>query len=142
MADFLDKLKHGLGKGITTVTVKWKEMLDANRAKSQIADVDRQKKDALAELGTTVCTMLDGGRVDEDMLKAARTAIGRFDDQIKEKQEELARIHAEAQQALAGPQQAPSGTSQAAACVCGAPIAVGAKFCGSCWRNTELPQQS
>ena len=38
MADFFDKLKHGLNKGVATASVRSKEMLDANRLKSKIAD--------------------------------------------------------------------------------------------------------
>jgi hypothetical protein len=106
MADFFDKLMQGLNKGITTASVKSKEMLDASRLKSQISECERQKKDALAELGTTVCTMLDSGRVEEDVLRAARLTIAKFDEQISEKQQELVRIHAKAQQDLAGAQPA------------------------------------
>jgi hypothetical protein len=100
MADVFNTLKQGLRKGVTTVSVKWKEMLDSNRVKSQIADLERQKKEALAIFGTSVCAMLDNGHLDEDALRTARVAMSRFDQQLNEKQAELARIHAEAQQAL------------------------------------------
>jgi hypothetical protein len=135
MADLFDKLMQGLNKGITTASVKSKELLDASRLKSQISECERQKKDALAELGTTVCAMLDGGRVEEDVLRTARLAIAEFDEQINERHQELARIHAKAQQALAGTQPAVETVSQASTCACGAPIVEGAKFCASCGRT-------
>jgi hypothetical protein len=142
MADFFDKLKQGLNKGVTTASVRSKEMLDANRLKSKIADYERQKKDALTELGTTVCTMLDSGHIDEEALKVAHLAIASFDAQIAEKQQELARVHAEAEQALAEPPKAsPAATDPApSTCVCGATLPAGTKFCGSCGRRTDAPQ--
>jgi hypothetical protein len=141
MADFFDKLKQGLNKGVTTASVRSKEMLDANRLKSKIADYERQKKDALTELGTTVCTMLDGGHIDEEALKVAHLAIASFDAQIAEKQQELARVHTEAEQALADPPKAsPASDPVPSTCVCGATLPVGVKFCGSCGRRTDAPQ--
>jgi hypothetical protein len=141
MADFFDKLKQGLNKGVTTASVRSKEMLDANRLKSKIADYERQKKDALTELGTTVCTMLDSGHIDEEALKVAHLAIASFDAQIAEKQQELARVHTEAEQALADPPTAaPASDPVPSTCVCGAPLPVGTKFCGSCGRRTDAPQ--
>jgi hypothetical protein len=141
MADFFDKLKQGLNKGVTTASVRSKEMLDANRVKSKIAECERQKKDALTELGTTVCTMLDSGHIDQDALKVAHLAIASIDAQIAEKQQELARVHTEAEQALADPPKASPATEPVpATCVCGATLSIGTKFCGSCGRRTDAPQ--
>jgi hypothetical protein len=147
MADFFDKLKQGLNKGVTTASVRSKEMLDANRLKSKIADCERQKKKALTELGktiwrgTTVCTMQDSGHHDEEALKVAHLAIASLDAQIAEKQQELARVHTEAEQALADPPKAsPASDPVPSTCVCGATLPVGVKFCGSCGRRTDAAQ--
>ncbi len=137
MADFFNTLKQGLGKGMTTVSIKSKEMLDANRVKSQIGDLEAQKKDALADLGVRICAMLDAGHIDETVLRSDRVAIAGFDQQITERQEELARIHAEAQQAL-GMAQPQTGTGVASHCTsCGAALSPGAKFCGSCGNKVQ-----
>jgi hypothetical protein len=141
MADFFDKLKQGLNKGVTTASVRSKEMLDANRLKSKIAEYERQKKEALTELGTTVCTMLDSGHLDEDALKVAHMDIASLDGQIAEKQQELARVHTDAEQALAEPQKASPATEPVpSTCVCGATLPIGTKFCGSCGRRTDVQQ--
>ncbi len=133
MADFFDKFKKGLGKGMTAVSVKSKEMLDANRVNAEITECERKKKEALTELGTAVYAMLDAGQLDENALSATRKVIAGFAAQITEKQEELARIHAEATQALEEAEQTMSGTTHASHCTsCGAAISSGAKFCGSC----------
>lgn len=104
---FFDKLKQGLDKGVSTVTVKAKEMSDASKVKSQISALERQKQTALQQLGVSVCSMLDGGGLDESRLREARGAIAALDDQIRTQNLELDRIHAEAQQALAGPPPTP-----------------------------------
>jgi hypothetical protein len=142
VADFFDKLKQGLNKGMTTASVRSKELLDANRVKSQISELEQQKQKALGELGASVCAMLDSGGIDDEALKTARAAIAQLEGQINEKQQEVARIHADAQQALAGGPQASQGIGPGSTCVCGATITAGAVFCGSCGRKTELPQQS
>jgi len=53
MADFLDKLKQGLDKGITTVGVKSKEVIETRKVKGQITNLEFKKKMALEELGKT-----------------------------------------------------------------------------------------
>jgi hypothetical protein len=150
MADFFDKLRQGLNKGVTTASVRSKEMLDASRLKSRIAEIERQKKEALTELGTTVCTMLDGGHLDEVALGVAHKAIADLEGQITEKQQELTRVHAEAEQALAEPPAASPETPTASpeagpvssTCACGAILAAGARFCGSCGKSTDAPQET
>lgn len=54
MADFLDKLKRGLDKGITTVGVKSKEVIETQKVKGQITNLEFKKKMALEELGKTI----------------------------------------------------------------------------------------
>jgi hypothetical protein len=137
MTDFFDRLKQGVNKGLTTASVRSKELLDANRVKSEIAEVEQQRQRALGELGASVCSMLDSGGIDDEALKTARAAIARLEEQINEKQREVARIHSDAEQALAG--GPPAGASQGTTCVCGATIPAGAAFCGSCGRKIELP---
>lgn len=125
MADFFDKLKQGVGKGVTTVSVKSKEMLEASKLKSLVADIQRQKKVALEELGNIVYTMHLKGSFDEERLRTKSAGIVALDEQIKQKENELGEIHAKAQEALGKPK--PVGT-----CACGAEIPEGAKFCGKC----------
>ena len=125
MADFLDKMKEGLGKGISTIGTKSKEFADSSRVKSQITDLERQKKENLIELGTAICVMLDEDKINPDPLKVKRSTIAEIDRQIKAKQNELVEIHAQAQQALGGEKP---GTR----CTCGAAIPEGAKFCLAC----------
>jgi hypothetical protein len=130
MADFLEKMREGLGKGVSTLGTKSKELLDSNRVKSQISDLERQKKEHLVELGTAVCLMLDEENLVPELLKTKRKAITEIDRQIEIKEEELAQIHAQAQQAMGAAKPAP-------VCTCGTAIPQGSKFCNNCGRKVE-----
>ena len=131
MVDFFDKLKQGVGKGVTTVSVKSKEMIEVSRIKSQVADIQQQKREALEELGSIAHTMLLKGALDEDRLRAMSAAIAALDEQIKKKEDELTEIHSRAQEALGKPKCN-------AICDCGAEIYEGTKFCGKCGKRVEL----
>lgn len=131
MADFFDKLKQGVGKGVNTVSVKSREMIEVSRIKSQVADIQQQKREALEELGSIAHTMLLKGALDEDRLRVRSAAIAALDEQIRKKEEELTEIHGKAQEALGKPKPV-------AICDCGAEIYEGTKFCGKCGKKTEL----
>lgn len=130
MADFFDKLRQGVGKGITTVSVKSKEMLEVSKLKSQIAEVQKQKKEALEELGNIAHTMLLKGALDEERLRTKSATISALDEQIKQKEADLVEIHAKAQEALGKP-------VPVAVCACGAEIYEGTKFCAECSKKVD-----
>jgi NADH pyrophosphatase NudC (nudix superfamily) len=130
MADFFDKVKQGVGKGVATVSVRSKEVLEVSKLKSQIADLQKQKKEALEELGNIVYTMHLKGSFDEVRLRAKSGSVAALDEQVKQKETELAEAHAKAQEALGKPKSV--GT-----CSCGAEIHEGAKFCGKCGAKVE-----
>ena len=125
MADFLDKVKQGVGKGVTTVSVKSKEMLETSKLKSQIADIQKQKKESLEEFGNIVYTMHLKGAFDEERLDAKSAAIAALDEQIEQKEKEVIETRAKAQEALGKPRPV-------AVCSCGAELYEGTKFCGKC----------
>ena len=125
MADFFDKVKQGVGKGVTTVSVKSKEMLETSKLNSQIADIQKQRKEDLEELGNIVYTMFLKNAFDEERLRTRGVAIAVLDDQIKQKEKELLETRAKAQEALGRPKAV-------AVCTCGAEIHEGTKFCGKC----------
>lgn len=131
MADFFDKVKQGVGKGITTVSVKSKELLEVSKLNSQIADVQKQKKDALEELGNIVHTMFLKGALDEERLRAKSATISALEEQVKQKEADLVEIHTKAQEAL-------GRSMPIAVCDCGAEIHEGAKFCGKCGKKLQL----
>jgi len=132
MADFFNKVKHGIGKGVAAASVKSKEVLDATKIKSQINGLQDQKKALLEELGNIVYTMFLKAGFDEERLRTKCSAIAAVDDQIKQKQEELKEVHLKAQEALGKPKPL-------TVCACGEPIYEGTKFCGKCGKKMDVP---
>jgi flagellar biosynthesis chaperone FliJ len=98
--------------------------------KSQITDIQKQKREDLEELGNIVYTMFLKSAFDEQRVRNKSAAIATLDDQIKQQEKELAQIHAKAQEALGKPKAI-------AICSCGAEIYEGTKFCGRCGKRVE-----
>lgn len=138
MADFFEKLKQGIDKGITTVSVKSKEMMDTQKIKGQIDTLQRQKKTALEELGTMVYAMLGSGSgLEEATIQEKYAAILTIDTEIKGKEQELEDIRIKAEEALnKQAEEAPPGNIQ---CECGNILPENAKFCGKCGKKLEAP---
>ena len=54
MAEFLDKLKGTLDKGISTVNVKSKELIGKQRIRLQLSELEAERKIALQDLGKII----------------------------------------------------------------------------------------
>ena len=122
MTEFLDKVKDGFDKGVTVVSVRSKEMLEAAKIKTRIGSLANQKKDALEELGSLVYAMRQQGGLDLGQEAADKCAeIADFAKQIEAKEEELRQVHLEAKKNLGIP-----------VCSCGVELAEDDKFCSKC----------
>lgn len=75
MVDFFDKVREGIGKGITTVSVKSKEMVETTKLKGQVGTLQEQKRSALEEMGNIVYTMFLKGAFDEERIRGKCEAI-------------------------------------------------------------------
>jgi len=65
MADFLGKLKGKIDKGISTVNVKSKELIEKQKIKLQLSELRAEKKNVLLDLGKLTYLMIeasDGGK--------------------------------------------------------------------------------
>ena len=64
MAEFLDKLKGTLDKGISTVNVKSKEIIEKQRIRLQLSEIEAERKIALQDLGRIIHASFEasGGR--------------------------------------------------------------------------------
>ncbi len=124
MAEFLDKIKENIGKGITTVSVASKELIETSRLKGEIAAARRQKRELLEELGSIVFVMVSRDAFDMERVREKCAAAGGLDERIRGLEEAIRELHAKSEEAL--------GKKKAAACECGADIPEGAKFCGKC----------
>jgi len=93
MANLFDKVKKGIGKGVITVGVKSREILETQKFKGKIGKLQEHKKGALEELANIVYTMFREASFDEERIKANCETISDLDTQIKENEEQLKQIH-------------------------------------------------
>jgi hypothetical protein len=131
MADLLARLRSEVEKGMNTLTVKSKEVIDAARIKSQISNAEQEKQDALIEIGTSVCGMLDNDNFNKNVIRAKCAAIRQWDDSIKQLEGELALVHSQAHSALAP-------ATRDITCSCGSAMADGSRFCSSCGNSIDV----
>lgn len=128
MADFFDKVKQGISKGVSTASVKSKEMLEVTRLRSQINTVQRQKIGAIEELGNIVYTMFLKEGIDELRIKDKGSAILKIDNQIKNLENEIVQVQNKARESL-------GMVASIGKCVCGADLYEDTKFCGGCGKK-------
>lgn len=131
VADFFDKVKQGINKGVTTVSVRSKEALDTTKLKTQIDMLHVQKKERIEELGNVVYVMHLRGGFDEERFRAKCREIEGVDGQIKDKEAEMAQVRARSEEALG--RQMPLGV-----CECGAEVFDSRKFCGRCGKKIDF----
>lgn len=132
MPQFFEKLKKGIDKGVTTVSVKSKEMLEVSQLRSQIKSLQEEKQRGLEELGSIVYTLYRQGTLElgTERIQAKCGSLAALDQRIREKEEEIHQVQLRAQEAL-GKTVVPS----VGVCECGAPVYEGAKFCGGCGKE-------
>ena len=132
MNDFLDKVKQGLDKGVTVVSVRSKEALEAARLKAKIGTLADRKKDILEELGSLVYAAFTHEGLDLGTdAKAKAEEIAGLDAEIKGVEEELRRVHREAKQELGIP-VCPS---------CQGELTEDDKFCRKCGAKVERDKE-
>lgn len=131
MTDFMDKVMQGINKGVTTVGVKSKEVIETSKLKGQISIFERNKKDALEELGNIVYVMFQKNDFDTERIKSKCEYITRFDSQIKDTLEEIKKIQIKSQEALGKPRVIKI-------CDCGAEIHEGVRFCTKCGKKVII----
>ena len=135
MPVFLDKVKQGLGKGVTSVITKSKETLESTKIKLHLGELERRKIDVLKELGDVAYAMFQKNAFDEERLKAKCAGILELENQITEKQKELNEVHGRSREALGKPKPID-------VCTCGAELYEGAKFCKECGVKVEQPTEA
>lgn len=127
MADFLEKVRQSIDKGLTTASIRSKEMFEAAKLKREAAALQKRRRGLLEKLGDIVYTMfLNRSGFDEEKIKEMGEAIARLDSRIKEKEGELEQIHLKAQEALR------MSKTDVVLCDCGAKVNKNAKFCSKC----------
>ncbi len=126
MPEFLDKMFQGIDKGVTTVSVKSRELIEVTRITGQIGALNEERKNALAELGDVVFDLASRNEINPIPAILERCeAIREIDRIIQEKEAEQRRIRQEANQAL-GIEVCPG---------CGAKVDERDRFCRTCGKQ-------
>lgn len=131
MSDLIDKFMQGINKGVTTVGVKSKEVLETSKLKGQISIFERNKKDALEELGNIVYVMFQNNVFYTERIKSKCEFISRIDTKIKDTMEEIKNVQIKSQEALGKPRVIKI-------CDCGAEIHEGVRFCTKCGKKVII----
>ena len=135
MADFFDKLKEQVSAGITTVTTKSRVVVETTRLRRQMRRLAKEKKEALAQLGTRAYQeMCQRGHWEQEGMQEAVTRIQELDRSTEALEKEMTRL--EALDATT-PWPAGGGEQSIATCTCGTPLSEGSKFCGTCGVNVQ-----
>jgi hypothetical protein len=133
MAGLFDKMKEGIGKGVTAASVKSKEMLDSSKIKGKIDSLAKQKEELLTELGNIAFTMYTKGSFNETLLNSKCLVIANLNNEIGEREKELRDIRLKAEEAMGKKRPVDR-------CACGADIFENTKFCGVCGRKVEAKE--
>jgi hypothetical protein len=134
MADFLDRLKSGIGRSVTTLSVRSREIVEVSRLRSQRRAVEGEMKKALEELGHIVYRLHVDGRLEAEAsrIRGRCEALARRERHLGAIDEQIRAAQARAQEALTRRPETATGT-----CACGAFLAEDARFCGQCGRPVE-----
>ena len=122
MADFFERVKKGLDKGLNTVSVKSKEVIETTRINSQIGGLKDDIAKVQRELGEVVYEMNLQGALDQSRIQEKCDAITGLKQQIQAKEAELNAVREQAAEEL----------GQAICPNCKTIIPEGTKFCGKC----------
>ena len=143
MADFFDKMRYGVDRGILIVSVRSRELVNSVKIKNHLGELRRKKRNALEDLGSAVYGMFQNGRsFDEDKVGTQCELITELDRQIAEREEELRLTHVRAQEALKD-MKALHKPKPLAVCECGREVYdENIKFCGTCFRKIEYKEDA
>ncbi len=122
MVNLFDKVKSGLDKGISTVSVKSQEVLEVTKIKSHIGNLKEQIINAQSKLGEDVYQMYLQSGIDQTVIQEKCESIKALENQVAEKEAELQKVHLKAAEAM----------GKKFCDVCKTEIPEDAKFCGKC----------
>jgi NADH pyrophosphatase NudC (nudix superfamily) len=134
MADFLERIKGGIDRGVAAVSARSREMVDVSRLRSQRRAIEDDMKEAFEELGHIVYRLHVNGRLEAeaDRIRGKCEGLAQREQQIGAIDEQIRAAQARAQEALSRRPVTATGT-----CACGAALLEAARFCGQCGRPVE-----
>jgi len=136
MADFFDKMRDSINKGVATVSTGSKTMIEKSKINAAIKTLEDEKKQLAEMLGNKVfhfCTTVPEGDVPRDELISFCNEIISRNEQILVHRKKIEELDAEMNQV--------KGTGQTfnvpIVCSCGCNNVAGAKFCAKCGNKLQ-----
>ena len=132
MADFFDKMKTSINKGVATVSAGSKTMLEKTKQNGLIKSLEDEKSELCRMLGNkvfTICTQNSDGDIPREEVQSFCDEIIKRNVQIVECRKRIQELDAEMDQ-VRGAAYAQGG--RGAVCSCGCVNAAEAKFCRQC----------
>jgi len=125
VADFFEKVRGGIDKGIKRVSSKGKELIETTRLKGEIKGVQSSIEAKFQSLGKKVFEMLNRGALNEDELKTGCKEIASLFKKMTELEGAIKRVELEALRMR-------HGVDAIMCSKCGAHNKSDAKFCMNC----------
>jgi len=142
MSEFLDKVKQGISKGITTASVKSKELIDVTRLKNKISTLEKKKQDLIEELGDIVYAMFLKNNINVSIIQEKGNFIKNIEGQMDALRLEIVEVQKMAKESFSEkmpPDKMPAADKQdnivadGSFCrKCHDELEAGAKFCANC----------
>jgi len=132
MAEFYQKVKQEIEKGISNVSIRSKEVLENIKIKKQLESLEEQIKSSLAELGQTIYAMFGANLFNQEQIIQKCEFIADLELQLKEKEKEMSQIRLQAGTAL----------GKIYCSQCKAEIAEGSQYCGQCGQKASIQEIS
>jgi ribosomal protein L40E len=162
MADFFEKVKGGIDKGIKTVSSKGKELIETTKLKGEIKDVQNSIDIKFQALGKKAFEMINREALNEDELRAECKEIAFLFKKITELEDAIKKVELETLKVKygtdtiicskcgshnksdarfcmsCGSAMVVEATAEGKTCLtCNAPVKEGAKFCMRCGGKIE-----
>lgn len=132
MGTFFGRIREEIDRGVNVVSARSHEVVESGRIRSRIGAVRKRKQAALEELGSIVYSMMLRGEMTDDRIAAKCEHLQALDVEIREREDDLRRLHIRTRESLGLP--APSGV-----CECGANLYEEMKYCTTCGRKADTP---
>lgn len=141
MADFFNKVKKGLNKGTTVLSVKSSTLIETNKLKSEISSLQKNKKELFTEIGQKIYELKKNDSEDTGVIEELVEKIEQIDTSIELKQKDIEEILKKQEEILKSGDNEDNSNTGSGKCECGAEISNDAKFCVKCGRQIAKKDQ-
>lgn len=134
MADFFNKVKKGLNKGTTVISVKSSTMMETNKLKGEILSLKKEKTEVFTAMGEKFYNMKKEGGVNVSELEVIIARAFEIDQLMEQKENAIEEVIRKQEETL---KSLDNDASDKIICSCGESVALGTKFCPKCGNKID-----